>query len=296
MSAPGNARLQALHALVDIIEHGHSLNTALPNALSQLNFRDAAFAQMLVYGVLRWRWRLEAVLSQLLQKPLKAKDLDIQLSLLIGLFQLNDTRVPDHAAVNASVELVRTLRKNWAANMVNAVLRNFIRNQQTLLDTADLDWQAKYAHPIWLIKQLRHDWPEHWPDVLAANNLQGPLTLRINLQKTSTEQFLAQLDQPADAQGDCITLAQASDVTRLPGYDDGWFVVQDGGAQLAAPLMQLQPGQRVLDACAAPGGKTVHLLALQPDIDLLDGYFRIPPESRHRKSAAFATACHVALR
>lgn len=269
MSEPEDERQQAVQALLAVMEHGESLATALPNALSILSPRDAAFVQMLVYGVLRWRWRLEAVLEQLLQKPLRAKDLDIQICLLIGIFQLTDTRVPEHAAVNASVELVRERGKTWAAGMVNAVLRNFIRRKDELLAEADKDWQAKYAHPIWLIKQLRSDWPDHWPSILDANNRQAPLTLRVNRQKITTADFLQHLNLPAETQGDAITLQQATDVTQLPGYDDGWFAVQDAGAQLAAPLLDLHAGQRVLDACAAPGGKTAHLLALQPDIHLL---------------------------
>ncbi|MDQ1362587.1 MAG: rRNA (cytosine967-C5)-methyltransferase [Pseudomonadota bacterium] len=269
MSETHNARQQAIHALRAVIEHGESLSTALPHALRDLNFRDAAFAQMLVYGVMRWRWRLEAVLQQLLQKPLKAKDEDVRLCLLIGLFQLADTRVPDHAAVNASVELVKQLKREWAAGMVNAVLRNFIRRKDELLAEADKDWQAKYAHPIWLIKQLRTDWPEHWQAILDANNQQAPLTLRVNPQKISPAEFVTQLDRELTQDGNAITLQQACDVKSLPGYDEGWFAVQDAGAQLAAPLLDVQPGQRVLDACAAPGGKTAHLLALQPDCDLL---------------------------
>jgi 16S rRNA (cytosine967-C5)-methyltransferase len=264
-----DAREQAVQALLAVLEQGESLTTALPHALQKLDFRDAAFAQMLVYGVLRWRWRLEAVLDQLLQKPLRDKDLDIQLCLLIGLFQLSDTRVPDHAAVSASVELVRSRGKTWAAGMVNAVLRNFIRRKDEILAEADKDWQAKYAHPIWLIKQLRNDWPDQWQAILDANNQQAPLTLRVNRQKISAADFLVQLNLPAEQQGDAIILHQATDVTHLPGYDDGWFAVQDAGAQFAAPLLDARPGQRILDACAAPGGKTAHLLALQPDIHLL---------------------------
>ncbi|MBI3187231.1 MAG: 16S rRNA (cytosine(967)-C(5))-methyltransferase [Gammaproteobacteria bacterium] len=269
MSETHNARLQAIHVLRAVIEQGESLSTALPPALRELDFRNAAFAQMLVYGVLRWRWRLEAVLQQLLQKPLKAKDEDVRLCLLIGLYQLNDTRVPDHAAVNASVELVKQLNREWAAGMVNAVLRNFIRHRDELLEQADKDWQARYSHPIWLIKRLRDDWPDQWPAILDANNQQAPLTLRVNRQKISPDEFVQQLELPADADGDGVTLHQATDVTNLPGYDAGWFAVQDAGAQLAAPLLDLQPGQRVLDACAAPGGKTAHALALQPQINLM---------------------------
>ena len=219
-------------------------------------------------GVLRWYWRLQAILQQLMKKPLKAKDQDVELVLLMALFQLMDTRVPDHASVNASVALVKK-KKNWAAGLVNAVLRNFIRQQESLLSSSLGNEQADYSHPQWIIDELKKDWPDHWQAILQANNQQAPMILRINQQNVTPENYLSKLGRPAKLVGQAIELEQPSDVSALPGYQEGWFSVQDGGAQKAAPLLKLTSGNRVLDACAAPGGKTCHMLEIEPEINLL---------------------------
>jgi len=264
-----NARQQALAVLQQVLSEGESLSTALPAIQADTDPQDRAFIQMLVYGVCRWYWRLEALLKPLLKKPLKAKDRDVQLLLLLGLYQLLDTRVPDYASVDATVKLVPR-KKAWAAGLVNGVLRNFLRQREQLEQQLEHDPQGFYAHPRWIIERLQQDWPEHWQQVLQANNQQAPMVLRINRQKISRDDYLAQLSQPATplAPGQGLELQQACEVSQLPGYQQGWFSVQDGGAQLAATLLDLQPGQRVLDACAAPGGKTCHMLELQPELQL----------------------------
>lgn len=269
MSESLNARLQALHVIRAVIEQGESLSTALPAASKKLDSRDTAFCQMLVYGVLRWRWRLEAVASRLLQKPFKQKDFDIHCCVLLGLYQLMDTRVPPHAAVDATVRLVQRTGKKWATGLANAVLRNFIRSRDALLADVNEDEAARYSHPRWLIERLKNDWPQYWQAILEANNRQAPLSLRVNRQRISLQDYAMQLAVPYECQGEALVLQQACDVQDLPGYEQGWFAVQDAGAQLAAPLLNVQPGQRVLDACAAPGGKTAHILELQPDIEML---------------------------
>ncbi|HEY9052676.1 MAG TPA: transcription antitermination factor NusB, partial [Gammaproteobacteria bacterium] len=264
-----DSRLYALRILLQVLE-GESLSTALPSIVKSLDAsRDKAFVQMLVYGVLRWYWRLDAMLQGLMQKPLKPKDDDVRLILLMTMFQLMDTRVPDYAAVNAAVELVRRQKKNWASGMVNGVLRNFIRQQENLVASLQENAQARYAHPQWIISRLQNDWPEQWQTILEANNQHPPLILRINRQKIALDDYLQQLNVSAEIMGpDAIRLTQACDVTELPGYAEGWFSVQDSGAQQAAYLIDLQPGQRILDCCAAPGGKTAHMLELEPGIDI----------------------------
>ncbi|TNF33597.1 MAG: 16S rRNA (cytosine(967)-C(5))-methyltransferase RsmB [Gammaproteobacteria bacterium] len=262
-------RVHALHVLLQVMQ-GESLSTALPATLKKISAgRDQAFVQMLVYGVLRWYWQLDATLDTLMQKPLKAKDHDVRLIMLMAMFQLMDTRVPDYAAVNAAVELVRRKKKNWASGMVNAVLRNFLRQQQSIKSSLAENEQAQYAHPQWFITRLKQDWPQQWSSILEANNQHPPMVLRINRQKIAVHDYLQQLHQPAETIGhDAIRLQQAVDVSELPGYSEGWFSVQDAGAQQAAYLMELAPGQRVLDCCAAPGGKTAHMLELQPAIHM----------------------------
>ncbi len=268
VTATDQARRQALNVLQRVLNNGESLSIALPAADKNLSGQDGAFMQLLVYGVTRWYWRLDALLRQLMKKPLKPKDDDVRLVLLMALYQLMDTRVPDYASVDAAVKLVKR-KKPWAAGLVNGVLRTFIREREALADGLEADPQAFYAHPRWIIERLRADWPQHWRSILEANNRQAPLVLRINRLQISVADYLSKLTQAAEPVASGIRLRQACDVTGLPGYRQGWFSVQDAGAQRAAPLLDLQSGLRVLDACAAPGGKTGHLLECEPDIELL---------------------------
>jgi len=259
----------ALNILLSVINGGESLSTAMPHGNRNLAARDQAFVQMLVYGVLRHYWRLQALMAPLLKKKFKDKDKDIELLIMLGIFQLMDTRVPDYASVDAVVGITRKIGKSWASGLVNAVLRNFIRQQQDLESKIHNKPQAQYDHPQWMIDQIRKDWPEQWQDILAANNQHPPMTLRINQQKISPEDYQSKFDQEAQCQGSALILQQAVMVQALPGYEEGWFSVQDAGAQLAAELMDLQPGQKLLDCCAAPGGKTCHMLELEPALDML---------------------------
>jgi 16S rRNA (cytosine967-C5)-methyltransferase len=268
MNVANQARRQALNVLQRVLNNGESLSTALPAAEKNLSEQDGAFMRLLVYGVIRWYWRLDALLQQLMNKPLKHKDNDVRLVLLMALYQLMDTRVPDYASVDVAVKLVKK-KKPWAAGLVNGVLRHFIRHRDALVSELETDTQVFYSHPQWIIERLRTDWPQDWRFILEANNRQAPLVLRINRLHISVAEYLSKLQQAAQPVASGIRLQQACDVTRLPGYRQGWFSVQDAGAQRAAPLLDLRPGLRVLDACAAPGGKTGHLLECQPDIELL---------------------------
>ncbi|MCW8909207.1 MAG: 16S rRNA (cytosine(967)-C(5))-methyltransferase RsmB, partial [Gammaproteobacteria bacterium] len=255
-----------------MIVEGESLNTLASPVLAPLSSQDKAFAQMLVYGVLRQRWQIEALLNQLLSKPLKAKDSDIKLLLMMATFQLLDTRVPDYAAVDAAVKLVKKTGKSWAKGMVNGVLRNITRQQDELLSKIKSDEQAFYSHPQWMIEKIKTDWPDHWQPILQANNQQAPMALRVNAQHFTAQQYAEKLKtevQLNSSNQQALILQQACDVNELPGFKEGWFSVQDAGAQLAARLLDCQKGHHVLDCCAAPGGKTCHILELQPDVSML---------------------------
>ncbi|VAW68860.1 16S rRNA (cytosine(967)-C(5))-methyltransferase [hydrothermal vent metagenome] len=263
----------ALNILLEVLQQGQSLSS-LKHLTDKLEPRDGAFVRMLSFGVLRFYQQLQALLKPLMKKPLKAKDLDIQLTMLIGLFQLMHTRVPDYAVVDAAVKQVRKSRKKWAANMVNAVLRNFIRQQQALVDGLKTD-EAKFAHPQWIIDRLKQDWPQNWAALLEANLSPAPMTLRINLQRSNVADYLNALQNECELTAEqlvnipaALILSEARDVRQLPGFSQGWFSVQDAGAQLAAQILQPAAGDIILDACAAPGGKTAHLYELQPDIKL----------------------------
>ena len=206
---------------------------------------------------------------------MKAADLDVKLLLLLGVYQLSAMRVPPHAAVQQTVEACRGLGKEWAAGLVNAVLRRFQREAGELETAVASDPVARYAHPAWFIEELQRDWPEHWQGMLEAGNQRPPLTLRINRQRVSREGYLAQLAAAGIGAKACVHSAAGvmldtpMDVSGLPGFAEGLCSVQDEGAQLAAELLDAHAGMRVLDACAAPGGKTCHVLEREPELGLM---------------------------
>lgn len=260
-----NLRAIAAETIFKVVIEGASLSDAMPEKLSDA--RDQAFLQALCYGVCRRYFYLDALLQQLMDKPLKAKDQDIYILLLVGLYQLIDMRVPAHAAIAETVDAVKKFKKIWAKGLVNAVLRNYQRHATELQETLQDNLSAEYSHPMWLIEKTRQEWPVDWQAILTANNQHPPLALRVNQQKITREQYLTSIPAhilPETQSG--IVLEKPLDVQQIPGFLTGEVSVQDGAAQLAAELLMLAPGQRVLDACAAPGGKTAHILELQPQL------------------------------
>jgi len=266
---PLEARAAAATALGAVLA-GQSLNQVLPPLLSRVGERDRGLVQQLCYGTLRHAPRLQALLQQLLSKPLRDKDRDIQGLLLCGLYQLDDMRIPDHAAVAATVGATRSLRKNWAKGLTNAVLRRYLRERKELL--AGLDEAALASHPEWLLQLLRQQWPDAASDIVQSNNAQPPMTLRVNARRISREAALQDLAREGieasagDISPQAIRLGQAREVLEIPGFSAGHLSVQDEAAQVAALLLEAAPGHRVLDACAAPGGKTCHILELQTQL------------------------------
>ena len=267
-----NPRLAAARALAAVLEGKASLGTSLPPLLDKVEARDRGLAQDLAFGAARWQPRLELIAGKLLRKPFKDGDRDLEALLLVGLYQLFYTRIPAHAAIGETVGCVDKLKKTSAKGLLNAVLRNAQRDSESILAELDRDPVLHTAHPRWLQKQLKASWPEHWQAICAANNAHPPLILRVNRRHGSRDDYLARLRQvgfeaePCTFSRDGIRLLQACDVTLLPGFAEGHVSVQDEAAQLAADLLQLAPGQRVLDACAAPGGKTCHLLEAEPGL------------------------------
>jgi 16S rRNA (cytosine967-C5)-methyltransferase len=270
--AAGDARLTAAALVRDTLEP-RSNRPAGAAAATGLEPRDEAFARHLAYGVLRWYNALEWLSDHLLEKPLKRRDSDIRHLILIGLFQLWQDDTAPHAAVHATAEAARRAGKRWAVGLVNAVLRRFLREREQLLEQLDGQPQ-RYAHPEWLLDAIRSDWPGNWQDILRENNRQAPMWLRINRLKTSVPDYRAMLDRvglasrPAAAAAEAVLVSPAVPVGQLPGFHEGLVSVQDAAAQLAAGLLAPRPGERILDACAAPGGKSCHLLESCPGIEL----------------------------
>ena len=272
MKAVLGPRAQAALIISELLAGHGSLSThldALPAA-------EQSLIQEISFGCCRHFGELDFLRRQLLDKPLRNKDSDIASLLLVGLYQLRFLRIPDHAAVNESVAAARDLGKPWAAALVNAVLRNYLKRQASLEEelsraTAEL----RFSHPAWLVDQIKADWPDTWEAVLAANNQRPPMTLRVNLAKGSREAALEALagDQidarPGLLAKSAIYLENPCSVEKLPGFSTGTLSVQDEASQLVPGLMDLQPGLRVLDACAAPGGKTCHILESEQSLTAL---------------------------
>ncbi|MDG1582885.1 16S rRNA (cytosine(967)-C(5))-methyltransferase RsmB [Pseudomonas sp. GOM6] len=267
-----NPRLAAARALAAVLNGKASLGSSLPPLLDKVEPRDRGLAQDLAFGTARWQPRLQLLADKLLQKPFKAADRDVEALLLIGLYQLLHTRIPAHAAIGETVACVDKLKKSSLKGLLNAVLRNAQREHADIFAELERDPVLHTAHPRWLQKRLKADWPEHWQAICAANNEHPPLLLRVNRRHGSRDDYLAELRsagieaEACNYSRDGIRLLAPCDVKTLPGFAAGRVSVQDEAAQLAADLLDLAPGQRVLDACAAPGGKTCHLLEAQPDL------------------------------
>ena len=264
-----NTRLIAAKVLTSVIRDGQSLTAALNNTLGVVESdKDRAFIQALCYGVCRNFHRLDYILSQMLDKPLK--DLDVNALALIGLYQLKFMRVKSHAAVSETVLAAR--KKPWAKALINALLRSYLRGQEGFEQKADNVKSALVSHPDWLIQQIEQDWPMQAQQIFQQNNEQPPMALRVNLANISQYQYLQKLrDQGIEAEAvsfcrSAILLNKPAVVDILPGFSEGWVSVQDTAAQLAAELLDVQIGHRVLDVCAAPGGKAAHILEHQPKV------------------------------
>ena len=246
---------------------GRALNAALSAAWPrhpQLTAQQRAATTDLCYGTLRFGMQLEAVLKQLLSRPLR--DEALRWLLLVALYQLTYTRSAAHAVVDHAVRCAASLGAPHAMGLVNAVLRNFLRQRVALLEKAAQTDAGRFSYPQWWIEKLRAQYPRDWSATLEAGNLHPPFTLRVNRRRVSRDGYLGLLARHGIAAGACgavgVTLVRALPVERLPGFVDGLVSVQDAGAQLAAPLLDAHDGMRVLDACAAPGGKTTHLLEI----------------------------------
>ena len=265
-----NERLQALHILTALLQD----RTPLSHLMQATNDLSP-FSKELCFGVCRHYYRLEAIADCLVDK--RPKQLDIWVCLLLGLYQLHFLHIPDYAVVKESVALLTPIKKVWAKGLMNAVLRTYCREQESLLNRVSQKTTFIYGHPDWFIKRIKQSWPSHWQVILEANNTHAPMSLRVNQQKNSATSYLETLQQanmdahihPFAPHG--LVLHQPCGVLDLPGFAQGNISVQDNAAQLVVSLLDLQPGLRLLDACCAPGGKTCHILETEPNLSACVG-------------------------
>jgi len=269
---PGvEVRLQAAKVLLAVIQDYQQIDEALARYNEGLSTQDSALLQAVCYGVMRWRIELLFWLEHLAKRPASERKPAVQVLILTGLFQLKYMRIPAHAAIHATVECAMSLQSKRAKGLINAILRAF----QRYLSATDDSYQkviesqpdfVRYAHPPWMLKRFQADWPDQWQQIVENNNLQAPMFLRVNSRKIDMDDYLLQL-KSSDIEASkhpfapqALILSKPMDVELIPGFSDGLVSVQDAAAQLAAPLLQHDKTQRVLDACAASGGKTAHIL------------------------------------
>ncbi|UKA25337.1 16S rRNA (cytosine(967)-C(5))-methyltransferase RsmB [Photobacterium damselae subsp. damselae] len=270
-----NVRAAAAQVIYQVVDQGQSLSTALPAAQQQIKERDQALLQEICYGVLRWLPRLESITQKLMDKPLKGKQRVFHHLILVGLYQLGYMRIPAHAAVAETVNATKNLKKPQLRGLVNAILRNYQRQQQELDAQAVSHDAGKYGHPSWLLKLLKQAYPNDIDAICAANNTKAPMWLRVNRQHHNRDEYRKLLDAEGIATelhpqaGDALRLLSPCDVYKLPGFEQGWVSVQDAAAQLAIEYLQPQAGELILDCCAAPGGKTAHILEHVPSAQVV---------------------------
>ncbi len=269
-----DAQILAVGALERVLS-GRNLDTELsalwrnaPDGLNQNNTQQRAIVQDLCYGVLRHLGPIDAMLAPLLAKPLR--DERLRQLLRIGLYQLQHTHAAQHAIVDQAVQACIALQAAPAKGLINAVLRNFLRRQKDLVAASHRDDVGRYSFPQWWVDKIRSEFPQHHDAILLAGNQHAPLTLRVNRRRSTRDEYLQRLaadgiaaTAPASVyEAHAVVLGKPMPVQRLPGFSEGHVSVQDASAQRAAPLLDVHNGMRVLDACAAPGGKTAHLLEL----------------------------------
>jgi 16S rRNA (cytosine967-C5)-methyltransferase len=269
-----NIRALAAKCCYSVIDQGRSLSDELPRQQDKAALKDKGLLQEICYGVLRYLPELEHDVRALMQKPLTGKQRVFHFLLLVGVYQIKYMRIPDHAAVSETVAATGALKNRQMKALINGVLRNFVRamENKALNKEEILPNSVEYNHPSWFIKKVQKAYPVKWQKILEANQQKPPMWLRVNQQYHTSVEYQNLLTTAAidiktiEPLSHAIELTRPTDVTKLPGFDQGWISVQDGAAQQAARLLNCQPGDVVLDCCAAPGGKTCHILEQTSDI------------------------------
>ncbi len=261
-----SARTSAVEIIHALQNQQSNLDALLRKFGKSLDEPDRKHLQALCYGICREWFHIEAIEKQLLDKPLKARDQILSAIVRCGIYELGWMHTKPYAVVSEYVDVTVLEGRPWARGLINAVLRQFIRKKSEL-KMERRSQEALWNHPIWLIEELRRAWPEQWEQILVENNVHPPMTLRVNRRKGSRDAYLQKLlDEGIDAvpgsAPDSIRLAEPTGIQALPGFDDGAVSVQDESSQWASLALGPADQERILDACAAPGGKTCHLLEL----------------------------------
>lgn len=269
-----NIRALAAKCTFNVVDKGRSLSEELPDFQLKAEVKDKALLQELCFGVLRYLPELENDVRQFIDKPLKGKQRVFHFLMLVGVYQIKYMRIPDHAALSETVNACKPLKNTHLKGLVNAVLRSFQRAQANNESQSTLPEPIAFNHPSWFINKVKAAYPEQWQNILVANLARPPMWLRVNQQHNSVAQYqqkLAQLDieiSQQDKTSGALLLTNPIDVNKLPQFSDGHVSVQDAAAQQAAVILQAQAGERILDCCAAPGGKTCHMLELEPSLEM----------------------------
>lgn len=262
-------RAIAAHIIHQVCYKGISLSDAFDNAKIKKN-KASPFIKEICFGTIRFWLSLQSILKQLLEKPLKKTDKDIECLLCIGLYQLRYMTIKKYAIVNETVEIARELKKSWATGLVNKILRRMIAEKMN-----PVGMTAEYAHPNWLIDKIKSTHPQEWQTILKANNHKAPLFLRVNQIKITTEAFQQLLSENQIQSETVLNLKNALllpnpiPIEKIPGFSEGFFSVQDASGQKVIEYLDLHDSHSVLDACAAPGSKTTHILEKYPKIKKL---------------------------
>jgi 16S rRNA (cytosine967-C5)-methyltransferase len=262
MNAAAGARARAAYVVARIVRESVTLDAALHDALASAPSEFGPAVRSLSYGAVRGYYRHEAILGQILSQPVRVLDPLVRAILSVALFELEDALTPNYAVVDAAVKTAKATDAARANGLVNAVLRRYLRERTEIDLRVAADPATRHAAPIWLADLLRADWPVRWTQLLAAGDKQAPMWLRVNSRLTTTAAYLeslaaAGIEARAEARVPfALQLGEPCDVNALPGFAAGLVSVQDLGAQCVAFPLELRPGLRVLDACAAPGGKT----------------------------------------
>ncbi|VEB95168.1 Ribosomal RNA small subunit methyltransferase B [Cedecea lapagei] len=264
-----NLRSLAAQTIEQVVEQGQSLSNVLPAVQQKVSDKDRALLQELCFGVLRTLPQLDWLVGKLMSRPMTGKQRTIHYLIMVGFYQLLYTRIPPHAALAETVEGAIAIKRQAFKGLINGVLRQFQRQQESLMAEA-AKHESRFLHPAWLLQRLKKAYPESWETIVEANNQRPPMWLRVNRQHHTREAWMALLAE-AGLEGhahpkysDAVRLDSPAPVQALPGFEQGWVTVQDASAQGSVDLLDPQNGDTILDLCAAPGGKTTHILEAAP--------------------------------